>query len=96
MRGKSLMDKGLANTFAVLIGVYKKRFQMPFVQEHEAERRVRAIDGDQQGPLREKAQNLSLDGVAVVWSKKVVGGVNSSAPDVHDTRQIGRGGGTKI
>ncbi len=55
MRGKSLMNKGFANTFAMLIRVYKKRLKMPFMQEHEAERRIRTINGKKQGHLREKA-----------------------------------------
>lgn len=55
MRGKSLLDKGLANTFAMLIRVYKKRLQMPFMQEYKAERRIRTINGKKQGNLREKA-----------------------------------------
>lgn len=55
MRGKSLMNKGLANTSAMLIRVHKKRLQMPFMQEHEAERRIRTINGKTQRDLREKA-----------------------------------------
>ena len=55
MRGKSLMNKGFANTFAMLIRVHKKRLQMPFMQEHEAERRIRTINGKAQRDLREKA-----------------------------------------
>ncbi len=55
MRGKSLMNKGLANTFSVLIRVHKKRLQMPFMQEHEAERRIRTINGKMQRDLRKKA-----------------------------------------
>ncbi|MNF13485.1 hypothetical protein D3C80_2153510 [compost metagenome] len=55
MRGKSLMNKGFANTSAMLIRVHKKRLQMPFMQEHEAERRIRTINGKAQRDLREKA-----------------------------------------
>lgn len=55
MRVKSFLDKSLANTFAMLIRVYKKRLQMPFMQEDEAERRIRIINGKKQGNLRKKA-----------------------------------------
>ena len=96
MRDEGHMDKGFANALAMLIRVDEKRLQMPLVQEHETERRIRTIDGKEQGHLREKAKKFSLDGIAVVWGEEVVGSLNSCAPDVHDTRQIGRGGRAKI
>lgn len=55
MGGKRLLDKGPANTFAMLIRVYKKRLQMPVMQEYEAERRIRTVNGKKQGNLRQKA-----------------------------------------
>ena len=55
MRRKSIADKGFADTLAMLIRVYEKRLQMPFMQEHEAERRIRTINRKKQGHLREKA-----------------------------------------
>lgn len=57
MRGKSLMNKGFANTLSMLIRVDEKRLQMPFMQEHEAERRIRTINGKTQRYLRKKPRS---------------------------------------
>ncbi len=55
MSGERLVDKCFANTSAVLIGVNEKRFQMPFMQKHEAERPIKTINRKTQGHLWKKA-----------------------------------------
>jgi hypothetical protein len=96
MRGEDIAYEGFSNAFAVMIGGDEKRFQMPVMQEHETERRIGTIDGKKQGHLGEEFQKLGLDCIAVAWVKEVVGSVNGCTPDVHDARQIGRGGRAEI
>lgn len=80
--------QGCPNTLAVLMRINKKRFQVAFVQEHEALCGLGIVYGQKQCNLWEEAQDFLLDRSAVVGQKEVMRGINGAAPDVHDAGQV--------
>lgn len=64
--GERRLNKGLPCSFAVLVSVYKKRFKMALMQEHEALRSSGTINGERETHLRKQVRHLGFDDIPIV------------------------------
>ncbi len=92
--GERVLQQHAAHAGTARSGVDEQGFHVAAIHQHEANRAILGIGGDPQRRLRQESGYFGIDGLAVIGTEEIVGGIDRAAPEIDQGSAFVGAGGT--